>query len=81
MEFRNLYSFLRVVELGSFTKAAQELGYAQSTITTQIKQLEAEMGCWTPCLFDCLRPAGHSLCQPNPSDSGADILHQSDSAF
>lgn len=44
MEFRNLYSFLRVVELGSFTKAAQELGYAQSTITTQIKQLEAEMG-------------------------------------
>lgn len=44
MEFRNLYSFLRVVELGSFTKAAQELGYAQSTITTQIKQLEAEIG-------------------------------------
>lgn len=44
MEFRNLYSFLRITELGSFTKAAQELGYAQSTITAQIKQLEAEMG-------------------------------------
>lgn len=44
MEFRNLYSFLRVAELGSFTKAAAELGYAQSTVTTQIKGLEAEMG-------------------------------------
>ena len=44
MEFRNLYSFLRTAELGSFTKAAQELGYAQSTITTQIQQLESELG-------------------------------------
>lgn len=44
MEFRNLYSFLRVAELGSFTRAAAELGYAQSTITTQIQQLEMEMG-------------------------------------
>lgn len=44
MEFRNLYSFLRIAELGSFTKAAAELGYAQSTITTQIQQLEMELG-------------------------------------
>ena len=44
MEFRNLYSFLRVAELGSFTKAAAELGYAQSTITTHIQQLEQEIG-------------------------------------
>lgn len=44
MEFRNLYSFLRVAELGSFTKAAAELGYAQSTITTHIQQLEQEVG-------------------------------------
>lgn len=44
MEFRNLYSFLRVAELGNVTKAANELGYAQSTVTTQIKQLEAEIG-------------------------------------
>ena len=44
MEFRNIYSFLRAAELGSFTKAAQELGYAQSTITTQIQQLESELG-------------------------------------
>lgn len=44
MEFRNLYSFLRVAELGSFTKAAEELGYAQSSITTHIQQLELEIG-------------------------------------
>lgn len=44
MEFRNLYSFLRVSELGSFTKAAAELGYAQSTITAHIQQLEQEVG-------------------------------------
>ena len=43
MEFRNLYSFLRVAELGSFTKAAAELGYAQSTVTTHIQQLEQEL--------------------------------------
>lgn len=43
MEFRNLYSFLRVAELGSFTKAAAELGYAQSTITNHIQQLEQEL--------------------------------------
>lgn len=44
MEFRNLYSFLRVAELGSFTKAANELGYAQSTITMHIQQLEMDVG-------------------------------------
>ena len=43
MELRNLYSFLRVAELGSYTKAAEELGYAQSTITAQIQQLEGEL--------------------------------------
>lgn len=44
MEFRNLYSFLCVAEKGNFTKAAEELGYAQSTVTTQIQQLEEEIG-------------------------------------
>lgn len=44
MEFRNLQSFLRVAELGSFTSAANELGYAQSTVTTHIQQLETELG-------------------------------------
>ena len=38
-----LYSFVKVVELGSFTKAAEKLGYSQSTISFQIKQLESEL--------------------------------------
>jgi len=45
MELRNLITFIHVAELGSFTKAAQQLGYSQSTISFQIKQLEDELGC------------------------------------
>ena len=49
MEIRNLISFVSVCELGSFTKAAESLGYSQSTISFQIKQLEDELDC---LLFD-----------------------------
>ena len=45
MELRNLITFTHVAELGSFTKAAEQLGYSQSTISFQIKQLEDEIGC------------------------------------
>lgn len=45
MEIRNLISFVHVAELSSFTKAAQALGYSQSTVSFQIKQLENELGC------------------------------------
>ena len=45
MELRNLISFIHVAELGSFTKAAEQLGYSQSTVSFQIKQLEDELGC------------------------------------
>ncbi|HBF38143.1 MAG TPA: LysR family transcriptional regulator [Firmicutes bacterium] len=44
MENRNLFTFKRVCELNSITKAADQLGYAQSTVTTQIKLLETELG-------------------------------------
>jgi DNA-binding transcriptional LysR family regulator len=43
MEIRNLISFKKICELNSFTKAASELGYSQSTVTMQIKQLESEL--------------------------------------
>lgn len=49
MEFRNLATFVQVAELNSFTKAAQKLGYNQSTISFQIRQLEEELDCQ---LFD-----------------------------
>jgi len=45
MELRNLITFTHVAELGSFTKAAEQLGYSQSTISFQIKQLEEELEC------------------------------------
>ena len=45
MELRNLITFIHVAELGSFTKAAEQLGYSQSTISFQIKQLEEELDC------------------------------------
>ncbi len=45
MELRNLITFINVAELGSFTKAAEQLDYSQSTISFQIKQLEEELGC------------------------------------
>ena len=49
MEIRNLTSFIQVAELNNFTKAAEVLGYSQSPISFQIKQLEEELGCQ---LFD-----------------------------
>lgn len=45
MELRNLITFIHVAELGSFSKAAEQLDYSQSTISFQIKQLEDELGC------------------------------------
>lgn len=45
MEIRNLITFVRVAELSSFTRAAEVLGYSQSTVSFQIKQLETELGC------------------------------------
>ena len=45
MELRNLITFIHVTELGSFTRAAEQLGYSQSTVSFQIKQLEDELGC------------------------------------
>lgn len=43
MESKHLFTFLVVVETGSFTRAAQKLDYAQSSITAQIQALEAEL--------------------------------------
>ena len=45
MQLRNLITFIHVAELGSFTKAAAQLGYSQSTISFQIRQLEEELDC------------------------------------
>ncbi|MGI6033832.1 MAG: LysR family transcriptional regulator [Coriobacteriales bacterium] len=44
MELRNIKTFLKVAELGQLAAAAHELGYAQSTVTMQLQQLEKELG-------------------------------------
>lgn len=43
MDIRSLKTFLYVAELNSFTRAGEMLGYSQSTVSFQIKQLEAEL--------------------------------------
>lgn len=45
MTITQLETFLKIAETKNFTSAAGGLGYAQSTVTTQIKQLEDELGC------------------------------------
>ena len=43
MEIRNLTAFVRIAEVQNFSKTAEQLGYSQSAVTMQIKQLEAEL--------------------------------------
>ena len=64
MTITQLGTFLKIAELSSFSAAAGSMGYAQSTVTTQIKQLEEELDCR---LFDrlgktiVLTPQGEKL--------------------
>lgn len=66
MELRQLKTFVTVARLLSFNRAAETLNYAQSTVSSQIKLLEEELG--LP-LFDrlgkriLLTEAGHMLLQ------------------
>ena len=57
MELREIETFLAIVEQGTFSKAAEKLGYSQSAVTVQIKQLEHELGAR---LFDRV-PRGAAL--------------------
>lgn len=43
MNTKSLVTFKTILEVGSFQKAADKLGYTQSTVTFQIKQLEEEL--------------------------------------
>ncbi|WP_028392591.1 LysR family transcriptional regulator [Bacillus cihuensis] len=44
MDLRTIKTFQTIVKYGSFQRAAEELKYAQSTVTTQIKNLESALG-------------------------------------
>lgn len=43
MEIRNIVTFLKVAGTQNFSKAAEQLGYSQSAVTVQIRQLEKEL--------------------------------------
>ena len=43
MNTKSLVTFKTILEVGSFQKAADKLGYTQSTVTFQIKQFEEEL--------------------------------------
>ncbi|MFF2907180.1 LysR family transcriptional regulator [Paenibacillus sp. NPDC057934] len=43
MEIRHLITFTKIIEYGSYTLAAEHLGYTQSTITSHIQNLEAHV--------------------------------------
>ena len=43
MEIRNLITFVRIAEIQNFSKTAEQLGYSQSAVTMQMKQVESEL--------------------------------------
>lgn len=44
LNLQHLSTFLTVAGWKNFTRAAEELGYSQSSVTTHIKNLEKELG-------------------------------------
>lgn len=44
MEIRTVRTFLAVAETGSFSRAAEKLGYSQSAATVHVQRLETELG-------------------------------------
>ena len=65
MDLHVLKTFIAVCEYSGFSSAAEKLGYTQSTVSSQIKQLEKEIGAQ---LFDRI---GHTV---TLTDAGRDAL-------
>ena len=84
MELRQLRSFCAAARLRSISRAADELGLGQPTVTNHVKKLEEEMGTQ---LFDRVRrpirltPSGTALAQlATPLVDGIDALGTGTSA-
>lgn len=56
MDIRTLNTFIQVAESGSFSRAAEQLGYSQPTVSVQIRQLEQVVNAR---LFDRIGHAAH----------------------
>lgn len=65
MDLQGLQIFIEVSETKSFTRAGENLGYSQPTISFQIKQLEQELG------FPLFDRIGHTV---NLTDAGKEVL-------
>lgn len=65
MDLRSLQIFIEVADTRSFTRAAENLGYSQPTISFQIKQLEKELG------FPLFDRIGHTV---NLTEAGQHAL-------
>jgi len=65
MELKSLNTFVQVAELGSFSRAAEKLGYSQPSVSVHIRQLEEALGVR---LFDRI---GHSV---RLTDKGREVL-------
>lgn len=72
MELRQLRYFVRVVELGSMGRAAQELGVVTSALSQQISRLEGELA---------TRLLQRSAAGVAPTDAGLAFLHQAQLAL
>ena len=65
MDLRSLKAFIHVAELGSFSRAAEKLGYSQPSVSVHIRHLEEALGVK---LFDRI---GHAV---RLTDKGRDLL-------
>lgn len=72
LNFRHLLYFWAVAREGSITRAAQTLGLSVQAISTQLSQLESQLG------HSLLVPRGRGL---EPSDTGRLVLGYADQIF
>lgn len=72
MELRQMRYFVRVVELGSMGRAAQDLGVVTSALSQQISRLEGELS---------TRLLQRSAAGVSPTDAGLAFLHQAQLAL
>lgn len=70
--YRHLYYFWVVAKEGGMARAADRLGMAVQTISTQVRELERDLGC------ALLKPQGRGVVL---TEAGAAALHQADQIF
>ncbi|MBY0235052.1 MAG: LysR family transcriptional regulator, partial [Burkholderiaceae bacterium] len=70
--YRHLYYFWVVAKEGGVSKAAERLGMAVQTVSTQVRELEKSLG------FALLKPAGRGVAL---TEAGEVALRQADLIF